>query len=89
MLLGGIIGAMVPIETMQKNTYIVVPYSTVAGAATGTTIGALVSPIILLEGVIDTITGGLFADRPFSWFTFSEIASEDGGPTIIDGTEQE
>jgi hypothetical protein len=82
MLIGGFIGAMIPIETMEKNQYLVVPYSTLAGAATGTTMGAMVSPIIVLEGVFDTLTGGLFASRPFSWFKFAEKETEDSGPPV-------
>jgi hypothetical protein len=87
MLIGGFIGAMIPIETMEKNQYLVVPYSTLAGAATGTTMGAMISPIIILEGLFDTLTGGVFADRPFSWFKFGDKESEESGPAIIESDE--
>jgi len=89
LLLGGVIGAVVPLETMEKNKFLVLPYSTVAGAATGTTLGALVSPIIILEGVVDTITCGVFADRPFSWFKFSEPMVESDESEKSETTEQE
>jgi hypothetical protein len=89
LLFGGIIGAAIPLGAMEKNKFLVLPYSTVAGAATGTAVGALASPVIILEGVVDTLTCGLFADRPFSWFKFSGSIVEVDETKFVESTEQE
>lgn len=87
MLIGAFIGAMIPIENMEKNRYLVVPYSTLAGAATGTTMGAMVSPIVIIEGIFDTLTGGAFASRPFAWFTFVDKEAKDSSTSIIESDD--
>lgn len=65
---GGTIGAIVPIKGMHPYCKVLVPYTAVGGGAVGATAGAMLTPIILVEGVFDTFTGGAFAERPFAWF---------------------
>jgi len=68
MLAGGIIGAEVPLEYMEPGCAALAPYGAVAGATVGTVAFALLSPVVIIEGLFDTFTGGLCAARPFAWF---------------------
>lgn len=65
---GGTIGAIVPLKGMHPYCKVLVPYMAVGGSAVGATAGAILTPVILAEGVVDTVTGGAFAERPFAWF---------------------
>ena len=68
MLAGGIIGAEVPLEYMEPGCAVLAPYGALAGATVGAVAFALLSPVVIIEGMFDTFTGGLFATRPFAWF---------------------
>jgi len=65
---GGTIGAIVPLKGMHPYCKVLVPYTAVGGGAVGATAGAMLAPVIVAEGVFDTLTGGAFAERPFAWF---------------------
>jgi|GEM_PF-5849569 len=65
---GGTIGAIVPLKGMHPYCKVLVPYTAVGGAAVGATAGAVLAPVIVAEGLFDTLTGGAFAERPFAWF---------------------
>lgn len=67
-VIGGIIGALLPLKGMNEYCAPLVPYTAVGGAAAGTAAGAMLSPIVIVEGLFDTLTGGAFASRPFAWF---------------------
>jgi hypothetical protein len=67
-VIGGIIGALLPLKGMNEYCAPLVPYTAVGGAAAGTAAGAMLSPIVVVEGLFDTLTGGAFASRPFAWF---------------------
>ncbi|NLF37930.1 hypothetical protein GX586_00700 [bacterium] len=66
--LGTYFGAAIPFQAMKPGSQALLPYTIPAGMAFGATAGALFSPVIILEGVVDTLTCGAFADRPFDWF---------------------
>lgn len=65
---GGTIGAVIPMKGMHPYCKVLVPYMAIGGAAVGATAGAILAPVVVMEGVFDTLTGGAFASRPFAWF---------------------
>lgn len=67
-VVGGTIGAIVPMKGMHPYCKVLVPYTAVGGGAVGATAGAMLAPVIVAEGLFDTLTGGAFAERPFAWF---------------------
>lgn len=68
-LLGGVVGVVAPFDIMKSDwCALLLPYTTVAGIGTGAIFGAATSPILLIEGTFNTLTGGAFADHPFDWF---------------------
>jgi len=66
--IGGVVGVMLPLKGMQPACAPLVPYTAVGGAAAGTVAGAMLAPVVMIEGLFDTLTGGAFAHRPFAWF---------------------
>jgi hypothetical protein len=68
MVAGGVIGFLLPLKGMSEGCAPLVPYTTVGGAAVGTVAGAMLAPIVIVEGLFDTFTGGAFSDRLYSWF---------------------
>jgi hypothetical protein len=84
-LVGGLIGVLVPLKGMESHCVPLVPYTAVAGGAIGATTGAMLSPIIAVEGVFDLMTAGAFAKRPFSWFNV-KVPMDMNMDTDIDGT---
>jgi hypothetical protein len=66
---GGIVlGVAVPVQGMTSGSEVLIPYTAASGMALGTATGAMLTPILMAEGLWDTLTFGAFADRPFSWF---------------------
>jgi len=66
--IGGVVGVMLPLKGMQPACAMLVPYTAVGGAAAGTVAGAMLAPIVIAEGLCNTVTGGAFSHRPFAWF---------------------
>ncbi|GEM_PF-1933542 len=74
--IGGVVGVMLPLKGMQPACAPLVPYTAVGGAAAGTVAGAMLTPVVIVEGLFDTLTGGAFAHRPFAWFNVKIPVSE-------------
>jgi hypothetical protein len=65
---GTALGIIFPIKAMSTSGRGLIPYTAPGGMAIGTATGALVAPMLITEGLWDTLTFGAFSDRPFSWF---------------------
>ncbi|MCX7002567.1 MAG: hypothetical protein NTV22_04760 [bacterium] len=74
--IGGVVGVMLPLKGMQPACAMLVPYTAVGGAAAGTVAGAMLAPIVMVEGLCNTVTGGAFSHRPFAWFNVKIPVSE-------------
>ena len=74
---GGVIGGVIPFKGMQSDwCALLLPYTIPAGIGGGAVIGALLAPVVAIEGVFDTLTFGAFADKPFDWFGSPHAAEE-------------
>lgn len=87
MFLGGMIGTIVPLKGMKPGCKVLVPYMAIGGVAVGAVAGALLTPVVMIEGLFDTFTGGAFANRPFAWFNVRVLTSTDD--ILDDGDGQE
>jgi hypothetical protein len=65
---GTVLGIVFPIKAMGTGSRVLIPYTAAGGMVVGTATGALVAPVLITEGVWDTLTFGAFSDRAFSWF---------------------
>ena len=77
MFVGGAVGTIVPVKGMKPGCKALVPYTAVAGVAVGAVAGALLTPVVMAEGLFDTFTGGAFANRPFAWFNVRVLTGTD------------
>ncbi len=87
LLAGGTIGALIPIQAFESPRYYAAPYTALAGAVTGATLGAMIAPVVIIEGVFDTLTGGYFSKHPYAWFAFSPKKTPDQDDEGEDGPQ--
>ncbi len=85
LIVGSTYGATMPMSMMREGGAIFAPYTAVSGALLGSATAATASPIIIMEGLFNTLTFGAFANEPLDWFT-GFIQSETG-TEVIEKTE--
>ncbi|MCX7847808.1 MAG: hypothetical protein N2595_07255 [bacterium] len=86
---GGTIGTLVPMKGMHPYCKVLAPYMAVGGGAVGATAGAILAPIIVVEGLFDTLTGGAFAERPFAWFNVKVPLNGDFDMSVLENAALE
>ena len=72
-LIGFGVGAVVPSFFMKKGSEILLPATIPCGAVAGAACGLAITPVCAVEGVFDTLTGGIFADGYFSWINTDHL----------------
>ena len=73
MLAGFGAGAAIPHFFMKKGSEILLPVTIPCGMAAGTACGLAITPICAIEGLFDTLTGGMFANGYFSWINTDDL----------------
>ena len=66
-------GAAIPHFFMKKGSEILLPFTIPCGTIAGATCGLAITPICAVEGLFDTITGGIFANGYFSWINTEDL----------------
>ena len=92
MFTGLAVGTATPYFFMKKGSEILLPFTIPCGAAAGAACGLAITPICVVEGVFDTITGGIFADEYFSWVNtedFKNLSMKSVQDEITDETDDE
>ena len=66
-------GVAIPHFFMKKGSEILLPFTIPCGMTAGVVCGLAITPICAVEGLFDTVTGGIFADGYFSWINTEDL----------------
>ena len=72
-LVGLGVGIAVPHFFMKKGSEILLPATIPCGAVAGAACGLAITPVCAVEGIFDTLTGGIFANGYFSWINTDHL----------------